>query len=169
MDKKDKNMGKSNRFRNLCISLRLPYTESCYSNEFIEKVPYLVDIAEQEILMSTDLHPKFYNAEDVKNAFENAVERGVNIEILVDTDGFDISEIRWLRSYLDERRIRVFRSREKVRHIMVVDKKHVREETLHERNKYGGAENDIMYHAGVIATLNRKTIKAWIEESEPVT
>ncbi|PKP58448.1 MAG: hypothetical protein CVT88_07320 [Candidatus Altiarchaeales archaeon HGW-Altiarchaeales-1] len=147
--------------------LGIPVIESCSSEDFPEKVPNLFNIAKQEILISTDLHPDFYNNESVKASIKAAINRNVDIEILIDKGPHDIFKIQWLKENLDKGRIKAFYSKDKIRHIIVADGKHIREETTHDRSNYDKAKNDIIINAGSIAAFTRDTLKLMMSESEP--
>ena len=146
--------------------LGIPTIESCSSKDFPEKVPKLFNLAKKEIMISTDLHPDFYNSESVKSSLKDAIDRNVNVEILIDQGHHDISKIKWLKENLNEGKIKAFQSKDKIRHIIVVDGNHIREETTHDKDNYDKANNEIIINAGSIAAFTRDTLKMMINESE---
>jgi len=139
--------------------LEWPSIEKCTAEEFSSKVPALFDRAKSEILISTSGAKDFYEEKEVKGALERAIERGVEIKMLLDKDA---EPVEWILNESQKGHIQLKRSKERIYHVIVVDGKHTRIEDIHDKENYKNAENDIFYNDIFMAEIFYvKFMKVW--------
>jgi sugar-specific transcriptional regulator TrmB len=135
--------------------------EEYSSEDFSEMVPELLSLAKREILISTYLDPKFYNKERVREAFESAVERRVDVKILLDKNAYPVTEVDWINKLYQAGKIEVRQSLQKIPHVIIIDRSHLREETPHERENYEGVKNTVIKYAYGLAYKKRFEFLEW--------
>jgi sugar-specific transcriptional regulator TrmB len=145
-----------------------PKVKEYSANEFSDKVSELLNLAKREILISTYLDPKFYNKEEVKEAFESAVERGVDVKILLDKDAYPITEVGWINKLYQDNKIKVKQSYDKIPHVIIIDELHLREETLHEKGNYKDVKNTIIEYAYGLALRRKFEFLEWWNAAEKI-
>ncbi len=124
------------------------------ANEFLKEVPKLFDKAKEEILMTTGLSSEFYNKDEVKNALLNATGRGVKIKIIVDGGRKDLDKELswpkwdWIVKEIKSKNIEIKKYKNRIRHMIIVDKIHSRSEEPHsiQEENFDKRKNKIFYN-----------------------
>lgn len=124
-----------------------PDIEGYSAEDFLEAVPELFDMAEIEILISTLLDQEFYKDSNIKRSLQDAIDKGVDVKILLDKDAYPLSEIGWLYDLYQNCNVDIRRSRKKVPHKIIVDELHLRWETEHPKGNYEDVENEVIKFA----------------------
>jgi len=140
--------------------LEWPSYEECTAEEFSSKVPSLFDRAKSEILISTSGAKDFYEKnEKAKEALKRAIDRGVEIKMLLDEGA---EPVEWILDESQKGHIQLKRSKERIYHVIVVDGKHTRIETIHDKENYKDAKNTIVYNDIVNGdTFYLEFMKVW--------
>ncbi len=109
--------------------LGLPYGKDVLAKDFKNEIPKIFSLAKKDVFMSTGLYSGFYNEGGIKTSIEKAIYTGVKLRIVIDKDGG--KPVDWMKDEIKNGKIEIKRSTEKIRHIMIIDDKHIRIEDSH--------------------------------------
>jgi len=95
------------------------------AEEFSSAILDLLNLSKEEILISS-FDRNFYDNEQVRRALESAVERGVDIEILLGKDAYPVLQTNWINDLYKSCKIRVVSSDcREIEPFIIVDKLHL--------------------------------------------
>ena len=105
---------------------RMKTEEVFEENDTKSKIIGLLDIAKEEICMSTGLNTEFYNDEELRQAIENSTERVKQFRIIVDGYLEEKKEkLSWLFDLVNKEKIKI-RQKIGTPHWLIIDGKHFR-------------------------------------------
>ncbi len=84
----------------------------------------IFSLAKKDVFMSTGLYSGFYDDGDIKTSIKKTIHTGVKLRIVIDKDGG--KPVDWMKDEIKNGKIEIKRSTEKIRHIMIIDDKHIR-------------------------------------------
>lgn len=123
----------------------------------LKKLKKLFNSAKRTIHITTDLDIRFFGKEEIIESLKNAAERGVEVEILFDPEGYKIAEIPKLEEFVNKGLINAKEAKEpfeikKVHHYMIIDERVARLETYHLPKEFGdGVSRGIIYSVPRVA------------------
>ncbi len=133
-----------------------------------EKLLKIYDRASEWIWFSTNLHPAFFNRDDIREKLLDRADSGVTMNILVDREvNLDSrkEEVEWV---FNHENIQVKQSRDIVQHRVISDKTDLRLEKDHDMQEKGAANLIAMNAAEELESPYRREFEDWWESAQPV-
>lgn len=134
----------------------------------VEKIEELSNLCSgsTEILISTDLDPRFFGNEKIKDSIHDAVRKGAMIRILYDPRANKTLEdgLPYLYEMVKKGKILAKPTHGGESHIMIFDRRHIRLEKPHKFQEFGreGDEGRILFNQPKLGEeVARRFYKSW--------